>query len=555
MSRRPLVLVVILFASVLFGSLLFGPSSSSLGSLNLFPSHNVDFSNSHFPNTSKAASALASPLSPLFPSHPPPPPSAKYSRLFVRSPSQGYNDTLPPCPRTLLFRPHGTRGFASEYTRFIRTAATAQEWGYEVFVVDTSEEGGGGWMYGSFADYFSPPSYSCRMPATAPAWRERTKMLPRQPEDWQDGLARELETKAGPWWADQDHIGDGNAHEYLDALFLHRFTSSAALSSLHDAELLSYPLSPADLPLSASKTVPEEMRRAFEAQRDVVRRWWSLRDDVGAAVEGLKGALKNEQRPSMVGLHLRLGDKCAEVGNPKYSPLRFARPEMRKALWHHEVDQCGTAASRPASGAEGEGEARGDGLTEEHKAVYWRAIEQAAEEVRAEGDGGEEGETGGEDVPEGLRDEDVPPEKEDKGGPVLVAVMSDDPAGVEKLQHGWASAGEGHMRMVLLSELFKGIDGSREELGDDVERGIRELMESGFDAKQFRDASLQARVALTQPFLRDLTFLAQSAESLVLTESSNVGRLLTLFAGGIEKVNRGRVHSADVRWFPTAYYS
>lgn len=49
----------------------------------------------------------------------------------------------PPCRRTLLFHFGGTRGFASEYNRFIRVAAVAAHFNYEVvpFAVD--------WMYGS----------------------------------------------------------------------------------------------------------------------------------------------------------------------------------------------------------------------------------------------------------------------------------------------------------------------------------------------------------------------------------------------------------------------
>ncbi|GAA5885726.1 hypothetical protein JCM6882_007545 [Rhodosporidiobolus microsporus] len=64
---------------------------------------------------------------------------------------------------------------------------------------------------------------------------------------------------------------------------------------------------------------------------------------------------------------------------------------------------------------------------------------------------------------------------------------------------------------------------------------------------------LPLRIALARAFIRDLTFLARLSSSLVLTESSNVGRLFTLLAGR-EMVDAGKVISADVRWFPKAYY-
>ena len=47
-----------------------------------------------------------------------------------------------PCRRTMLFHFGGTRGFASEYNRFIRVAAVAAHFDYEVVPVATD------WMYG-----------------------------------------------------------------------------------------------------------------------------------------------------------------------------------------------------------------------------------------------------------------------------------------------------------------------------------------------------------------------------------------------------------------------
>jgi hypothetical protein len=58
--------------------------------------------------------------------------------------------------------------------------------------------------------------------------------------------------------------------------------------------------------------------------------------------------------------------------------------------------------------------------------------------------------------------------------------------------------------------------------------------------------TLPARVTLTKTFVRDISLLAEHADGLVLTASSNVGRLLLLLAGE-DKVLEGRVRSLDTR--------
>lgn len=62
----------------------------------------------------------------------------------------------------------------------------------------------------------------------------------------------------------------------------------------------------------------------------------------------------------------------------------------------------------------------------------------------------------------------------------------------------------------------------------------------------FNSMALSARVALTKTFVRDVSLLAEHADGLVLTASSNVGRLLLLLAGE-EKVLESRVRSLDTR--------
>ena len=158
----------------------------------------------------------------LLPSRPsllspsPSPPISPSTRPSLRLLGFHGDASLPDCPRTLLYRFQGTRGFASEYLRFVRAAAIAQRFGYEVFLADERDK----WMYGSVAEcvsfslppflsaifsssgsscvyasgaeadachvsrsYFVPPSNrTCRLPPSAPTYPARRKMLPSRAE-------------------------------------------------------------------------------------------------------------------------------------------------------------------------------------------------------------------------------------------------------------------------------------------------------------------------------------------------------------------------------------
>ncbi|BGP15750.1 hypothetical protein JCM10213_007955 [Rhodosporidiobolus nylandii] len=557
------------------------------------------------------------------------PPSLSSSAL----PEEDPDAALPDCPRTLLFRPHGTRGFASEYNRFVRTAAVASKFGYEVFVVQGGT--GEGWMYGSFDDYFSPPTplalnRTCRLPSAAgqSSYADRVHIAPR-PEDLlpasspssssasssstssspsaslsaSDELSTAAEQQEGteqaaedqepdltnpprytdealetPWWTEVDHIADAYDVPYISALFLSLHTHTPSLRTLHASELAAFPPS---LPLPAEATVPTELREAFEKQAEVVRGWWQPRREVEEQVESL-GEWVGGRR--VVGVHLRLGDKCLELGNPKYSPLRYTSPSTLSSLIQAGVVRGRGHASTCAKDGE-------NVLSVEEGEVYGRAVLAGLAKARAEDEEGE-----------GKREGEV------------VVVMSDDPSGLDSLLAAWSASEDAAIRTLATSPSPYNLQGKgeaeeeragvevvsfanvAEELGlrfvVEAEDGGEEdsetaLMGSGFAAREFakarflflsaplsippsayfaRDelltvpsdcdpqAPLPYRIALTLPFIRDLTFLSRYSSSLVLTESSNVGRLLTLLASPAA-VEQGRVISADVRWFPTAYYA
>ena len=61
----------------------------------------------------------------------------------------------------------------------------------------------------------------------------------------------------------------------------------------------------------------------------------------------------------------------------------------------------------------------------------------------------------------------------------------------------------------------------------------------------FNAMSLEERVSRTMTFVRDLSLFVKHCDGLVLTASSNVGRLLLLLAG--EEMAYTRVRSLDTR--------
>ncbi|GAA5837929.1 hypothetical protein JCM9279_004071 [Rhodotorula babjevae] len=349
---------------------------------------------------------LAHHLLPSLSSRPPSSPASPSTRPSLRLLGFHGDASLPDCPRTLLFRFQGTRGFASEYLRFVRAAAIAERWGYEVFLADERDK----WMYGSVADYFLPPSNrTCRLPTSSPTYPARRKMLPSRAEvlpplgdDEQDG--------AGVEW---------------------------------------------------DRTRPER----FSA-RGLERPSWTRVDHVAD------------------GYHL--GDKCLESANPKYSPLRFATDAQFAEL-------------------KASGRVRNAGKADECGASTAAAP--------------------------------------------MVLAMSDDARGALELQRAWAA--QGALPGVELRDLAVVATRLEELQGAAADEG--QALDTGFDAHVFHEAPLEQRIALTRPFLRDLTLLARESDALVVSQASNVGRLLTLLAGE-DVVRSGGVHSVDVRWFPTAYY-
>ncbi|BGP15198.1 hypothetical protein JCM10213v2_003157 [Rhodosporidiobolus nylandii] len=284
--------------------------------------------------------------------------------------------------------------------------------------------------------------------------------------------------------------------DLIDSHFLSLYTSSPSLTALHATELAAYP---PPLPLNGSTTVPLVVQPAFAALEAQANKWWRLGSEVEQAVALAKADIEREMksgRRPVVGVHVRLGDKCSELHNPLYSPLRFASPDdlarLRPLLGAHCSSKTSTSAPL-------------DPVTLQ---IYATAIQQAARQVSLE-------------------------RGRDRAQP-LVLIMSDD--------------------VDVVAQLRGAVEGMDVRGLDEFGRVGKDQPEEGFRVHEFAKLPLTQRITLTKQFLRDLTLLASLSDALVFTGSSNVGRLLAVL-GGVEKAAAGRDLSADVRWFPTARYA
>lgn len=127
----------------------------------------------------------------------------------------------------------------------------------------------------------------------------------------------------------------------------------------------------------------------------------------------------------------------------------------------------------------------------------------------------------------------------------LLVVMSDDPT----------SASLAPLLSDPLAGRFNIVAGLEAvERKPDITGRSKLFSRAGFEEDAFNRLSPDTRVAMTRTFLRDMTVLARESDGLVITGSSNVGRLMALLFGN-DKADAGGLHSADVRWFPTTRYS
>lgn len=214
------------------------------------------------------------------------------------------------------------------------------------------------------------------------------------------------------------------------------------------------------------------MLEAFRMQAEQVARFWILADEVQVMVDALRSELawtdaSEEGHQEVIGMHIRfvslppyslplnltlrtsrLGDKCSETGNDKYTPMRFATPAQRLA--HSSSPHGGNACSEQSASG---------GLDHLHASIYLSAAEEAAGNLQ-------------------LSD----PNPAARGTKPILAIMSDDAGALDKLRKAGGEETLGDFEGVLLPEVAKKV--GREALGGEGGADMRDL-EDGFQSGKF----------------------------------------------------------------------
>lgn len=231
----------------------------------------------------------------------------------------------------------------------------------------------------------------------------------------------------------------------------------------------------------------------------------------------------------------RLGDKSGELA--QYGPHVFAKPKSTfrrlSAAWlkHYKAAKAIIDShSRSQKAAKtAVADAQEVSISDEEVDNFMKAAQDLARKLASQD----------KDTAVGARQ------------PVLI-LMSDDTSG-EGLRKFSSHPASGIFDVRNGIPLQTAAPAFSANIPQDDEAADQRASKPGFKESTFNALPIDARVDSTRDFLRDLTYLAERADGLVFTASSNVGRLLSLLAG-VGKMKAGRLRSTDVRWFPTVRY-
>ncbi|KAK4046300.1 hypothetical protein OIV83_006174 [Microbotryomycetes sp. JL201] len=471
----------------------------------------------------------------------------------TRTPTDSARDrsttkSLPSCRKTMQFKMAGLHGFGSEFNLLVRAAALAQKYDYTLVPPDADH-----WNYGSFADYFDGPELDCQPPKDT---YHRTSMT------FPDDADRTRSQDSLPWLRKQHVMWSKRDMEGLDRTIVSAFTDREHIERLHESELerlehaQKQPKSNRFIPpiVSTPELVPRAYRNVFQVQSELARSLWRPSLEIRAMVNQVAAHLglgrshqdqndrRNRPREAddlVIGMHVRLGDKYLEqsgIGPQAYDEQAAANVE-------------GAPSLKP-------------GLHDETVELYLQAAIESVDSILAK----------------------LHPERTRKlstaqsawrGQPTLI-VVSDDPRAYEAFRRQKLGKRFQIRNTPAPFALDKRNQGSSDTTETPIASASPEKTKAqkererkwrlikrrklggqdepdGFNERSFNSMKLDDRIAHTKTFVRDLTLLASQSDALVLTASSNVGRLLMLLAGK-QFVDEGLIRSVDTRWFPTSQF-
>ncbi|KAH9813891.1 hypothetical protein DFH28DRAFT_1083313 [Melampsora americana] len=398
------------------------------------------------------------------------------------------------CPKTLFYRMGKKHGFGSEFSLYIRIASIASKLNYTLIVEDSD------WNYGRLEDYFNKTDsvdYSNLCFKASNAFQIDPKL---EKSIWP------------PTWINQDHIYLPREIDYIDQLFLALFVDQNQLSEMHQEERKSLQ---SNVVLDAYGTLPNLFQDAFLAQAEAMNRIWIPRNELAQEIKEGEEALEElrmSQSTTIIGLHLRLGDKVHELSNYKAGmtiELRNDQGQLRPR--DHEPSSTHKLAN-----------------------ACFDAAESLLSQIRQ------------------------PIKSASKSLPILI-VMSDDPNGIELLQSVERSNQWKIMTVSSLldksPDLSKFQDIHQSSFSTKLKRHSSKLSHRvGFHESDFNQLPLSKRIDQTRNFIIELTLLGRLSDGIIFTGSSNVSKLFGLL-GNEKRLIERTMRSLDVRWHPTARYT
>ncbi|SGY19758.1 BQ5605_C006g03747 [Microbotryum silenes-dioicae] len=396
----------------------------------------------------------------------------------------------------------GLHGFGSEVLMLTRMAVLAEMFNYSL-LVDSSR-----WNYGSWEAVFQAPALDCKPPPST-TWRARIKF---------DRKARTLDKAAvRKSWATFDHVTwRSRDNDGLDKALLDTLTSSSEMDVLHHQDLkeLVHPaadrasLTTPELKL-ASQLVPSALQVIFTRQAQSLSALWRLSRPAAVRVRAARANLKSLTRqlraaqqlsgdasPIIIGMHVRLGDKYKEIN--RIGPQAMMDSGGRSTLPQATPTKTSHLDDRAIE-------------------KYLVAAINLVERVRRNG------------VVLSLDER-----------PVLLVASDSLTVSTAFAKHKLGRA----FNVIDIADL----DPSEAIAPDESIHGKQRMRvaENGFDELEFNMLPFEARERVAQGFVRDITILAQVTHGLVMSASSNVGRMLALL-GGEEKIEQGLIASVDTR--------
>ncbi|GAA5904689.1 uncharacterized protein JCM6883_003871 [Sporobolomyces salmoneus] len=416
------------------------------------------------------------------------------------------------------------------------------------------------------------------------------------------------------WAKDTKHVvwGPQRDMDGLDQTVLKLFTTSTQLDRLHRKDSTSLLEKGDEKDLGGlndgEETIPEVFGEIFERLSDQVKRIWRVNREVQDMVDELEQRLdlppkmdseegeKKRVGDLVIGVHVRLGDKYLETDRigpaqaqssssspdssssstapSPYSSSYTATPGLHDSMITNyfaaaiksvnnllddspvDIQPIATLSSsreeqieylmKLSAGWEEEGKATMVLMSDDEGAVEKFRAHPLAERFRVVG----------------TSESAVEAEEEDRGEPakrmekIIVRgrnerrKLSKDQAMAQR-RRGIGSNhrhdhGAAHWKIVA-HQAAKAVPKE-----DQTTAQAGPVIPAGFNEITFNSLPLSDRISQSRFFVRDVTFLSTRSDALVITGSSNVGRLMSLLMGERGKRN---IRSLDTRWFPTAKFA